>query len=81
MVDTTEEAGQFRCAGCYAELMFSPLQCPVCKADVTQPLHPPEHPESRISTETPANDTQQPLSPEPATERTPLLHNEHETPS
>ncbi|KAF8230079.1 hypothetical protein L208DRAFT_140471 [Tricholoma matsutake] len=55
--------------------------CPVCKADVTQPPHPPEHQESPVPTETPANDARAPSSPENATEQTPLLRNENETPS
>lgn len=53
--------------------------CPVCKADVTQPPRPSEHPESTAQTETPANDPRRPSVPENATEETPLLHNE--TPS
>lgn len=49
-------------------------QCPTCKADVTQPYHPPPRLESVATapTNTQADSLVQP-SPEHATERTPLL--------
>ena len=53
-------------------LAYTPFQCPVCKADVTQPPHGSD-PEPVVSH--PGEETQ-PLQPTPtsdATERTPLL--------
>jgi len=54
--------------------------CPVCKADVTQPPHPPQQLESPVPAETPTNDARQASSAENATEQTPLLRNEPEMP-
>ena len=51
---------------------FFPFQCPVCKADVTQPW------QLSIAKKTASNVDPTPNTPPPPTERTPLLHGRHE---
>jgi hypothetical protein len=77
MVNSPEKAGE-RLLPALFMFVHIPLQCPVCKADVTQPHGSDPEPVSNLSQGTDAM-----LHPTPtsnATERTPLLptNNNHD---
>ena len=75
MAHTEKKTGKIRLYSLNGVLLLNPFpQCPICKADVTQPPTPPT--EQPHPTPTPSL---QPTSTESATERTPLLSDNSNT--